>query len=121
MSTKKVIIRAGGHGLGEPFSTQLTVPPVPRLLGTGEGKSSRMSVIDARSPWPGGGWPVCPGKVIFRRSRKITKGRSIQREGETRQGKSQKPCSWMAGEGETEPRESIDKAIFRDGERVVGP
>jgi hypothetical protein len=31
------------------------------------------------------------------------------------------PVAWMAGGRETELRESIDKAIFRDGERVVGP
>ena len=30
------------------------------------------------------------------------------------------PVAWMAGERETELRESIDKAIFRDGERVAG-
>jgi len=35
--------------------------------------------------------------------------------------KSQSLVAWIAGRRETESLKPIDKAIFKDGERVIGP
>ena len=40
---------------------------------------------------------------------------------QTHRGKSQNLVAWIEGRRETESLKSIDKAIFQDGEQVIGP
>ena len=52
---------------------------------------------------------VCPGKAS------VLSGR------QSHQGKSQNLVAWIAERRETEFPKPIDKAIFKDGEQVIGP
>jgi len=61
------------------------------------------------------------GKLAVRECVQEKLVRSVGSDQQSHQGKSQDLVAWIAERGETESLKPIDKAIFKDGEQVIGP